>query len=442
MSKIRLFGTSSGYVEIAPAAAASNNTLTAPSTVGEIIAKDAAGAIGITSMKASNVNVGAAVTITESGIEASGIGITCASINGTSIGGRKNLVINGAMNIAQRGTSSTTEGYKTVDRFETLHGNTDETPTYSQVNVDSNVTPYTLGFRKAFRITNGNNTSGAGANDYILLRQKIEAQNIANSGWNYTSSSSFVTLSFWIRSSVAQNFQGYLRTADGTSQQYPFETGSLSADTWTKVVKTVPGNSNITVNNDTGNGLMIVFSAFLGTDYTANSVTEDAWSAYSSSARVKDNTSTWYTTNDATLEVTGVQLEVGSQATSFEHRSFGEELALCQRYCQVLGGNTSQELFMYATGNGTGTATGFYQAPVDFRTTPSFSISNLSHVNIYNFTNSGNLGSPSSMNLINAMSAKHWIYIDSPISNCTSGGGIMVRANSTTDARFILTAEL
>ena len=334
MSKIRLFGTSSGYVEIAPAAAAGNNTLTAPSTVGEIIAKDAAGAIGITSMKASNVNVGAAVTITESGIEASGIGITCASINGSHIGGRRNLVINGAMNVAQRGTSSTTEGYKTIDRFETLHGNTDETPTYSQVNVDSNVTPYTLGFRKAFRITNGNNTSGAGANDYILLRQKIEAQNIANSGWNYTSSSSFVTLSFWIRSSIAQNFQGYLRTADGTSQQYPFETGSLSADTWTKVVKTVPGNSNITVNNDTGNGLMIVFSAFLGTDYTANSVTEDAWSAYSSSARVKDNTTTWYTTNDATLEVTGVQLEVGSQATSFEHRSFGEEMSLCQRYFQ------------------------------------------------------------------------------------------------------------
>ena len=350
MSKIRLFGTSSGYVEIAPAAAAGNNTLTAPSTVGEIIAKDAAGAIGITSMKASNVNVGAAVTITESGIEASGIGITCASINGSHIGGRRNLVINGAMNVAQRGTSSTTEGYKTIDRFETLHGNTDETPTYSQVNVDSNVTPYTLGFRKAFRITNGNNTSGAGANDYILLRQKIEAQNIANSGWNYTSSSSFVTLSFWIRSSIAQNFQGYLRTADGTSQQYPFETGSLSADTWTKVVKTVPGNSNITVNNDTGNGLMIVFSAFLGTDYTANSVTEDAWSAYSSSARVKDNTTTWYTTNDATLEVTGVQLEVGSQATSFEHRSFGEEMSLCQRYFQRYT-CTAQE-WIYVEGNG------------------------------------------------------------------------------------------
>ena len=350
MSKIRLHGTSSGYVEIAPAAAASNNTLTAPSTVGEIIAKDAAGAIGVTSMKASNVNVGAAVTITESGIEASGIGITCANINGTQIGGRRNLVINGAMDVAQRGTSSTSEGYKTIDRFETLHGNTDEAPTYSQQDVDTNVTPYTLGFRKAFRITNGNQTSGAGANDYILLRQNIEAQNIATSGWNYKSASSFVTLSFWIRSSVAQSFQGYLRTSDGTSQQYPFETGSLSADTWTKVVKTVPGNSNITVANDNGNGLMIVFSAFLCTDYTANSVTEDAWQAYSGSARVKDNTTTWYTTNDATLEVTGLQLEVGSQATAFEHRSFGEEMSLCQRYFQKYT-CTAQE-WIYVEGAG------------------------------------------------------------------------------------------
>ena len=122
MSKIRLHGTSSGYVEIAPAAAASNNTLTAPSTVGEIIAKAAAGAIGITSMKASNVNVGAAVTITESGIEASGIGITCANINGGQIGGRRNLVINGSQIFDQRnGGSAVTPSQNTVtfitDRF-------------------------------------------------------------------------------------------------------------------------------------------------------------------------------------------------------------------------------------------------------------------------------------------------------------------------------------
>ena len=85
MSKIRLHGSSSGYTEIAPVAASGNNTLTLPND-GTIISKDSNGAVGVTSMKSSNVNVGAAVTITESGIEATGVGITCANINGGRVG--------------------------------------------------------------------------------------------------------------------------------------------------------------------------------------------------------------------------------------------------------------------------------------------------------------------------------------------------------------------
>ena len=78
---------------------------------------------GVTTV--TSVKVGAAVTISESGIEASGIGITCANINGTQIGGRRNIIINGAMNIAQRGTSSTTSGYGSVDRFRVAFSGTD-----------------------------------------------------------------------------------------------------------------------------------------------------------------------------------------------------------------------------------------------------------------------------------------------------------------------------
>ena len=79
---------------------------------------------------------------------------------------------------------------------------------------------------------------------------------------------------------------------------------------------------------------------FEGTDYSTSGHTENTWAAWSSSNKIKDMTSTWYTTNDATFEITGVQLEVGSQATAFEHRSFGEELALCQRYCYVISDGT------------------------------------------------------------------------------------------------------
>ena len=147
----------------------------------------------------------------------------------------RNLVINGDLRIAQRATSSTSSGYQTVDRFKSIESGTDESPTYAQVDVASGTTPYTLGFRKALRVTNGNQTNGAGGGDYIWIQTPLEAQDIANSGWNYTSSSSYVTLSFWVKSSVAQDFKGYLRSNDGTNKAYAIATGSLSADTWTKI---------------------------------------------------------------------------------------------------------------------------------------------------------------------------------------------------------------
>ena len=110
-----------------------------------------------------------------------------------------------------------------------------------------------------------------------------------------------------------------------------------TTDTWTKVTKTIPGNSGLQFDNNNAQGLQINIGCFFGTNLTASGVTENAWGSWSSTARVPDMTSTWYTTNDATFEVTGVQLEVGSQATPFEHLTMGEELILCQRYYFKLG---------------------------------------------------------------------------------------------------------
>ena len=284
---------------------------------------------GITT--SSTVIVGSGVTITESGIEASGIGITVANINGTQIGGRRNIIINGAMNVAQRGTSSTTDGYQTVDRFSVEDGNEDEACTREQAAVTSGGA-YNAGFRNCLKITNGNQTGGAGATDYIQIMQRVEAQNMANSGWNFPSSSSFITLSFWVKTSVAQAFSGSLRTADGTAYSYKFDTPVIPPNTWTKVVKTIPGNSNLTFNDDNGDGLSIYLYAYLGTTYTSSNANTETWITAATDTYSNDMSQNWWTTNDATFEVTGFQLEVGSQATPFEHRSFGDELALCQRY--------------------------------------------------------------------------------------------------------------
>ena len=132
-----------------------------------------------------------------------------------------------------------------------------------------------------------------------------------------------------------QNFYFNVKSHDGTQQNFPFETGSLTADTWTKITKTISGNSNLQFDNNTSTGFELRFNLFLGTDFTANGTSLDTWAAYASGTHCPDFTSTWYTTNDATFEMTGLQIEVSSIATDFEHRSYGDELDRCQRYYQA-----------------------------------------------------------------------------------------------------------
>ena len=317
---------------------------------------------------------------------------TCtAKITGMTGGGQlshRNIAINGAMNVAQRGTSGNV-GVFIVDRFPLFGTGHDEAPTQAQVDVASGTTPYTLGFRKALKITNGNQTSGAGAGDRLFTQTKLEARDIANSGWNYKSSSNFITLSFWVKSSVAQNFFGDIRTFDGTAQGYAFETGSLTADTWTKITKTIPGNSNLQFDNDVDSGLTIVFGVYHGTDYTDAGVTLNQWGTYNGNQRMPTNTTTWYTTNDATFEYTGVQLEVGDTATTFEHRSFGDELLRCQRYYQQFEGISDQAALGFGRSNSTTVAEFNVPLSVPLRASPTLNACSWAVFTATNQTNSG-----------------------------------------------------
>ncbi len=289
----------------------------------------------------------------------------------------RNLIVNGAMQVAQRGTSSTTSGYGSVDRFFVQWN--DGTLTHTQTAITSG-SPYEEGFRNVLRLTNTSATTAAGSIKSCF--QYIEAQNLASSGWNYTSSSSYVTLSFWVRSSVAQEFYGYLRTFDGTEQGYSFSLGSLSADTWTKVTKVIPGNSNITIDNDNGHGLQVNISPFWGTDFTDSGVSVDTWGAFTSGTRTPDYTNTWANTAGATFDLTGVQLEVGSKSTPFEHRSYADELEKSRRYFQhsFTGApsttNTDHTGIIHAGGGNTSSTTGFLGTAMvrfspNMRTTPT-----------------------------------------------------------------------
>ena len=309
-------------------------------------------------------------------------------INSTQLSHR-NLIINGAMRVNQRGTSSTTSGMQTVDRFLCQFGGTDEAITQAQGSIGSSDTgPFEEGFIKSFKITNGNQSSGAGAADYVEIYTMIEDQDISSSGWNYKSSSSYITISFWVKSSVSQKFPGFFYTnqaGEGDSFMYSYQIdngsgGNLTADTWTKITHSIPGSSSLSFNNDNTKGLAVGIFPFNGTDYTTSGHTDNLWASWSSSNKLKDMTNTWYDTDNATFEITGVQLEVGPVATPFEFRSFGDELFQCQRY------HLEAHKYMMWSGQAESGQTYYahLQFPTTMRATPSVSVTYVSNVGFAN----------------------------------------------------------
>jgi len=378
------------------------------------------------------------------GVGASAAAITVNNTDGTCTANITNnlsnrrLTINGDMKVAQRPSAAiSSTAYGAVDRYQLEVSGLDEGVTVAQADVASGTTPYTLGFRKALKLTNGNQSNGAGATDTMRILHKFEAQDIAQSGWNYKSASSFITLSFWIKSSVAQSFKVALISWDGSIRTFVFDTGSLTADTWTKVTKTIPGNSNITIDNDNNLGFQISFFQYLGTTYTASSgYIEDQWNAFQN-PQTPDQTSTWYTTNDATYELTGVQLEVGSVATDFEHRSFGQDLALCQRYYQRHTDGNGSPVCENATMYNGSTVFMSIPLPVVMRIAPSLEVSNASGY----FIKYENDGSSSFATLgRDGITQPHLVCLNGSVAGL-SRAAVMVRSNNT--AAFVaFSAEL
>ena len=342
------------------------------------------------------------------------------------VGANKNLIINGAMQVAQRGTSSTSSDRQTVDGFFFNFGG-GLAGTQSQQTLSSG-DPYDEGFRKFYRLAISTPSTSAGT--YCQMIQKMEGQNIATSGWQYASSNSDITISFWVRSSVAQTFYGQLISVDGTLQNYVYSF-ALSANTWTKITKTIPGNSNITIDNDNGEGLQMVIVPFFGTDLSDSGVTVDAWQAYSGSSRVPDMTSTWANTNGATFDVTGVQLEVGSVATPFEHLRYGDELARCQRYYFKAGLKSAAAV---ASGkvNNSSSVNCYISYPVTMRSTPTSTFSNMQ-------IDYGATTSYSTVTLFASETA--CLYNAGGMTGLTGGQGIILRCSS--DAGYVdFSAEL
>tara|TARA_R110002012_G_C11558708_1_gene603194 strand:- start:136 stop:1182 length:1047 start_codon:yes stop_codon:yes gene_type:complete len=257
------------------------------------------------------------------------------------------------MQVAQRGTSVASTGYKTVDRWQLGGSWQGSAITQEQANVGYNSTPYDKGFRKSFKLTNSNQGSASAA-DNIEITYSFEGQEIATSGWDYVNSSKKITLSFWVKSSVAQTFYGYFRTFPGVDVKNSFPIVCSTTD-WEYKTVSIVGESNFAENaqnsfpNNSNKAMVLRIVPFYGTNYTDSGAINNAWQNYSSSNITPVFDTSWYLTNGATFEITGVQLEVGDTATDFEHRSFHDERQRCYRYFQ-----------RWATGDGADIGLGCY----------------------------------------------------------------------------------
>ena len=330
------------------------------------------------------------------GVGASTAAITVNNTDGTCTANITNnfsnrrINVNGALNIAQRGTSftGTSGGDYFADRykcgFNTISAGTCTT---SQQSLTSSDAPYALGFRKYGRLALGQAGTAAGGS-FIEVMHKFEGQDINGSGWDHTSSSSNFTVSFWFRCSTNQTFYANLRSRDGTSYVYTFSFTASGNNTWTKITKTIPGNSNVQIDNDNGAGLDFRIWVFLGTDSTGT-VSLDQWRTYASATRVPDMATTWLTAGASTFDVTGFQFESGSVATDFEHKSFAQELALAQRYFYMLhdGSVVSNAYFGHGTTQDVASGHWHVYFPVIMRSAPALyevTGTNYGYMYIYN----------------------------------------------------------
>jgi hypothetical protein len=243
----------------------------------------------------------------------------------------RNLIINGAMNVAQRATqvtSVTTAGYRTCDRWLFSLNNLG-TWTVDQA------TDAPEGFVKSFKATCTTADVTPAATDYLVLVQFIEAQNLQHLKYG-TSNAENLILSFWVKSNKTGNASFECLQWDNSLRQFTTSYTINSANTWEYKTITIPGDPAGLINDDNGGGLAIGWWLNSGSDYIGG--THNAtWETFTNTNRNSANLGVGGATSDYFM-ITGVQLELGTVATPFEHRSYGQELALCQRYYQDYSG--------------------------------------------------------------------------------------------------------
>jgi len=333
----------------------------------------AASAANLTAVPAANITgtLPAISAANLTNVPAANITGTLPAISGANLtnlpasGAATNLVINGAMNVAQRDTGSGFTGVDqqeyTIDRFITLHSY--GTSTINVIN--SSQSPD--GFSKSYKVDVTAADTSIGSGQFMFIRHKIEAQDLQQLAYG-TSSAKSITLSFYVRSNVTGTYAICLQQKDNSSKQVNGTYTINSADTWERKTFTFAGDTSGVINNDTGHGLDILWTLVAGSNRTSGSA-RPTWTAHADADESYGHTANVLSSTSNDWHLTGVQLEVGDSASDFAHESYAETLRKCQRYYWKIALNTFRRVNGYKRADSN--CYWELQCPVPMRTGPS-----------------------------------------------------------------------
>jgi hypothetical protein len=343
----------------------------------------------------------------------------------------RNRIINGAMVIDQRNAGASLAITNSVMTYTVDRWAIFENGSMAFSAQQSSTAP--AGFTNSLLVTTATSAS-AGSTDRSQLEQRIEGLNVSDLGWG-TANAKTITLSFWVRSSLTGQFGGALQNNNG-SRAYPFSFTINSADTFEYKTITIVGDTSGTWLTTNGIGLAVIFDLGMGSSLLG---TAGAWS--SSDFRGATGDTKLSGTLNATLYLTGVQLEVGSTATSFDYRPYGTELQLCQRYYYNIFG-TASDFQAFGCGVWLSSTVGkvLIDLPVPLRVVPTLEAASLRLFDAAASTTRSATG----FSIAYTVTPTNKAFIDVSVgsSSASAGDACLAVLNTSTSARVGFSAEL
>ena len=354
------------------------------------------------------------------------------------IGGRRNIVINGAMQVAQRATEVTgigaSAGYFTVDRFDMFFSGTAGRLTQSQVAVTD-----LPGFANALKLQCTTADTSIASGETAQLQYAIEGQDLQQLKKG-TSSAEKTTISFYVKGNAAATYT--IEFQDNDNSRHNTQTFAVTTS-WNRVSLTFDGDTTGAFDDDNAASVRIQIYLQAGATYTGGTFTSNTWAGVTNANTVKSDQTMFFDSTDRNLFITGIQIEVGSQATPFEHRSFGEELQLCRRYLQYFDAHSNYDRFAIGTATTTDDCNFLFKFNPYMRDVPTLVHGTLSEIAVLDNDNSAEaIGSLSIDTNTDGPQGCNVEASDITSDVMTAGDATQISANNTANAFISFDSEL